>query len=183
MSSVNLDHPNVVTERECGVEQLIRFEEEWELARQYLETEKERAGVRFKFDARYSGDVTGHMIPPLTLQPLLENALRHGLAGLTFGGRVQVRARFHSNSSGPRWWMVVRDNGVGLMATENGAVRQRTGATYRGETLTNLRLRLEHLLEDGGLWIRPGNTGGTMVLLTGGAVREAGSSDFTSIHS
>jgi two-component system LytT family sensor kinase len=49
------------------------------------------------------------MIPRFTLQPLVENAIRHGLAGRAGGGRLAIR----SHGNGASWSLTVSDDGVG----------------------------------------------------------------------
>ncbi|MCR9141658.1 MAG: hypothetical protein NXI24_05355 [bacterium] len=143
---------------------LVDFQDEWDFARNYLDTQQLRFGDRLRIDLRMSGSPQGHCIPPLTLQPVLENAIEHGLMSRPGGGRLLVRVRFHLGpDGGPRWWMVVRDSGV--------APDQKT---YAGETLGNIRLRLERLLRGGGFWVRPASGGGTVAVFTGGPPLEAG---------
>jgi LytS/YehU family sensor histidine kinase len=71
----------------------ITLAEEIDLARSYLEIESTRFGdrleVRFDTDEA-NGDFP---VPSLLLQPLLENSIKHGLAGLVEGGAVTVSAR------------------------------------------------------------------------------------------
>ena len=51
-------------------------------------------------------------VPPMLLQPLVENAIKHGLEPKVEGGRIEVRARL----DGPMLCLTVRDTGVGLQA-------------------------------------------------------------------
>ena len=155
------------------MQHLIDFTEEWELSRRYLADQEQRLNDRLETDLRISGDPTGHKIPPMSLQPVLVNAIEHGLAPRPGGGRILVRVRFHRTADGtPRWWMLVRDNGVGSSRAGAG-VGKDGGAGYQGETLGNIRLRLDHPLEGGGFWIRPHVAGGTVAIFTGGPPRAA----------
>ncbi len=171
------------------MEDLVAFTEEWELGRRYLKNQRERYGERLRFDMRILGRPLDERIPPLTLQPLLENAIQHGLGPRSGAGRILVRVRFHRTAAGDsRWWMVVRDDGVGPAPLRSRVQPEASGnrgpaiadssALYMGETLSNIRVRLEHLLDGGGLWIRPASAGGTVAVLTGGPPRETPVSNF-----
>ena len=171
------------------MEDLVAFKEEWEFGLRYLKSQRERYGDRLRFDMRILGQPREDRIPPLTLQPLLENAIQHGLGPRLGAGRILVRVRFHRDAAGEsRWWMVVRDDGVGPTPVRSavqpeasgkrGHVIANSSALYIGETLSNIRVRLEHLLEGGGLWIRPASAGGTVAVLTGGPPRETPVSSF-----
>jgi sensor histidine kinase YesM len=73
-------------------------------------------------------------VPNLLLQPLVENAIRHGIAKKIDGGRVEVSAR----RQGDDLCLIVRDTGPGLSATQRSELNTGVG-------LTNTRSRLEHL--------------------------------------
>ena len=79
-------------------------------------------------------EVTQAAVPTFLLQPLIENAIRHGLSKLTTPGYIEVAAW----RAGDRLHLRVRDNGAGLP----------TGWTlgeHAGIGLKNTRARLEHL--------------------------------------
>jgi LytS/YehU family sensor histidine kinase len=69
------------------------------------------------------------MVPNLILQPIVENAVRHGVARHTDPGQITIRAR----RQGARLIMNVEDNGPGLKLSSNGS----------GIGLSNTRARLE----------------------------------------
>lgn len=89
---------------------LISLAEELDLARQYLQMEQRRLGNRLTVDWQVSELPEGASILPLTLQPLLENAVAHGIQPLVDGGRIRVYGRGEndhivitiSNPLGPR---------------------------------------------------------------------------------
>jgi two-component system LytT family sensor kinase len=86
------------------------LDEELNFARHYLDIEQVRFGERLQVQLS-RGDATGNeAIPSLLLQPLLENAIRHGLAPVREGGRVSVSVR----REGERLRLIVEDDGVGL---------------------------------------------------------------------
>ncbi len=63
------------------------------LARQYLDVEQVRFGRRLTVNAEVSADASEVPVPPLILQPLVENAVRHGIATLIDGGAIGIEAR------------------------------------------------------------------------------------------
>ncbi len=75
-----------------GKRERIRLEEEIELARKYLDIEQTRFGPRFESGISSSPAATACGVPPLLLQPLVENAVRHGIAGVVAGGMIRIEA-------------------------------------------------------------------------------------------
>ena len=106
---------------------LSTLDEELDFARHYLEIEQVRFGDRLRVQLS-RGDATGsEAVPSLLLQPLLENAIRHGLAPVREGGCVSVQRA----PRGERLHLSIEDDGVGLrtgFATQRRRVAQRAGA-------------------------------------------------------
>jgi hypothetical protein len=71
----------------------IPLAEEVALARAYLAIEQVRFGDRLAVEARIDEGIGELAVPPLLLQPLVENAVKHGVAELVAGGRVSIAAR------------------------------------------------------------------------------------------
>jgi len=71
---------------------LISLEEEMSLCRRYLNIESLRLGSRLKIEWRLDGYNGNVKIPPLTLQPLVENAIYHGIQPRTGGGTVTIQS-------------------------------------------------------------------------------------------
>jgi two-component system sensor histidine kinase AlgZ len=71
------------------------LEEEIELARRYMAIEEVRFGKRLTVEWEIDPRVHAARVPPLVLQPLLENAVRHGIEPASDGGRITVRARLN----------------------------------------------------------------------------------------
>ena len=76
-----------------GGEDEIRLEEEMAMVRAYLDIEKVRYGPRLESQVVLEPGCGACRIPPLVLQPLVENAVRHGIRPLVYGGVVRVTAR------------------------------------------------------------------------------------------
>jgi LytS/YehU family sensor histidine kinase len=76
-----------------GARTEITLAEELELADRYLAVEQVRFGERLRVERRVAPDALECRVPPLVLQPLIENAVTHGIAGLVDGGVVSIEAR------------------------------------------------------------------------------------------
>jgi two-component system sensor histidine kinase AlgZ len=71
----------------------ISWREELQLARTYLEVEQVRFGARLNVEMDVDEECGDCMVPPLLLQPLIENAVKHGIATLVEGGTIKVEGR------------------------------------------------------------------------------------------
>ena len=114
-----------------GSEDEVLFAQEWRFTQDYLAFEGLRLGDRLRIESEVSADAAGVMVPPLILQPLVENAVRHGIADRPEGGRIDVRA----NVAGGRLVLRVRDDGRGdAKETADGlglgSVRRRLAGLY-----------------------------------------------------
>jgi two-component system sensor histidine kinase AlgZ len=76
-----------------GERESISWREELELSRIYLEVEQIRFGSRLRVEMDVDDACSDCMIPPLLLQPLIENAVKHGIATLVDGGTIKVEGR------------------------------------------------------------------------------------------
>ena len=84
--------------------------EEFALLADYLEIIAIRMGPRLSFTLDLPANLAQHALPPMLLQPLVENAIRHGLEPKIAGGHVQVTAR----REGAQLVVSIEDNGLGL---------------------------------------------------------------------
>jgi LytS/YehU family sensor histidine kinase len=82
----------------------------------YLALMAVRMGERLAVAFTLPPDLAALPVPPLLLQPLVENAIKHGLEPKVEGGRIEVAAR----REGPLLRLTVRDTGIGLGAAVNG---------------------------------------------------------------
>lgn len=112
--------------------------DEFARLRDYLELIAMRMGPRLAFELQLPPALATLQVPALVLQPLVENAIRHGLEPQLQGGTLQVRAK---QLPGARLRLSVCDDGVGLSGTAPGGdggfglcqVRERLAALYGPE--------------------------------------------------
>lgn len=76
---------------------MVPLSEEWILCRNYLRIEGLRLGDRLQIDVDLSAVPENATIPMLTLQPLLENAIYHGIQALEKGGTIRIRGEMQDN--------------------------------------------------------------------------------------
>ncbi|WP_167856067.1 sensor histidine kinase [Natronospirillum operosum] len=131
--------------------------DELTIARSYLEIQSIRMGERLSYELAVPEAMYALPLPPLLLQPLVENAIRHGIEPKREGGHIQVRAATLDAQAG--WWQLeVIDTGLGL-----DALAQTQG---EGVGLSNLKQRLQSLYGDSAeLTMRPGEQGGLHLTL------------------
>lgn len=112
-------------------EQSIPLEEEISLAETFLAIERVRFGDRLRCRFEISEEVRAVRVPPLVLQPLVENAVHHGVAHMLEGGEVCVRAR--------------RTEGLLQIVVENPCDPDRPPSRGTGVGIVNVRSRIETL--------------------------------------
>jgi signal transduction histidine kinase len=117
--------------------QEVTLRDELEFVEKYLEIEQTRFGDRLQVRTSIDPATLDAAVPNLLLQPLVENAVRHGIAPKLQGGHVEISSR----RDGDTLAVQVRDDGPGL----SQAARQALNA---GVGLSNTRARLEHLYRD-----------------------------------
>jgi sensor histidine kinase YesM len=99
--------------------EFIALSKELEFIRMLLEVEKIRFGNRLNYEVYIDPELKDVAIPPMLIQPLIENSLKHGISPLKDGGSVTVRCE---KSAKDRFEIVVRDTGKGFdnPSTGNG---------------------------------------------------------------
>jgi two-component system, LytTR family, sensor histidine kinase AlgZ len=73
-----------------GERETISWREELALSRTYLDVEQVRFGARLRVEIEVDEDCAECLVPPLVLQPLIENAVKHGIATMVEGGLIRV---------------------------------------------------------------------------------------------
>jgi signal transduction histidine kinase len=117
---------------ESAESQEVTLREELEMLRRYLEIEQIRFGRRLTVTMDIAPETLEAHVPNFILQPLVENAICHGIEPYAKPGRVELRARRAANDL----TLEVRDNGGGLRKDE---------PTKDGVGLSNTRARLQTL--------------------------------------
>ncbi len=116
-----------------GSEERIPLIEELKLAEHYLEIEKVRLGPRLIVQREMDPECENCPVPPLIIQPLVENAVLHGVASLLDGGTIRIEAR---------------RNGAFLdIVLENPFEPEGAGKNGTGVGLKNVKMRLANLFE------------------------------------
>ena len=116
-----------------GVQE-VTLKDELDFLSKYLEIEQTRFRDRLTVVFDVHSDTLDALVPNLLLQPLVENAIKHGIGPRPTPGQITVRAR----RVGALLELDVQDNGVGLSAA-------RLTDFNRGVGLSNTRSRLDHL--------------------------------------
>jgi two-component system, LytTR family, sensor kinase len=112
----------------------VSLQEELEFLQKYLEIEQTRFHDRLSVQFDIDPDTLDAEVPRLILQPLVENAIKHGVSPKPGAGLVQISSRHRDDTL----WIEVSDNGVGLSANARARLRSGVG-------LSNTRDRLECL--------------------------------------
>ncbi len=119
------------------------LEQEMELIRAYMNIYKVRMGDRLRYRIEIPDHLKARPFPPMLIQPLVENAIRHGLEPKIEGGEISILAEEKKDFLR----LVVSDNGMGM-----------DEKTTAGIGLSNIRERLQTLFDGQGQFILEENT-------------------------
>ncbi len=111
-----------------GERESISWREELQLAKTYLEVEQVRFGKRLNVEMDVDDACSECLVPPLVLQPLIENAVKHGIATMIEGGTIKVEGRVN--------------HGLLEVSVENGFDPESPAPRRSGLGLRNVRNRL-----------------------------------------
>jgi two-component system, LytTR family, sensor histidine kinase AlgZ len=78
---------------DAGKKEFVALREELELTTHYLDIERIRFGQRLKVDIQIEDGCAERTVPPLILQPIVENAVKHGIAHIIEGGTIRIKAQ------------------------------------------------------------------------------------------
>jgi LytS/YehU family sensor histidine kinase len=116
---------------------LIPLEEELAVVRAYLDIESLRLGSRLKVDEVIGPGLAGMLTPPFSFQPLVENAVQHGLQSSAEAGRLRLMVR----QVGELLEMSVNDDGQGVPSGEVERIFFAAGPRVHALALLRRRLR------------------------------------------
>jgi two-component system, LytTR family, sensor kinase len=129
----------------------VSLDGEIELVKKYFSIEQARFGSKLQLEVLVPQDLKEAQVPALILQPLVENAVRHGISPKKSGGRVTVTAM--RSDTGQHLRLLVQDDGVGIKSV-----------FHEGIGLSNTRARLRLLYgADAAITIAPALRMGAMV--------------------
>jgi LytS/YehU family sensor histidine kinase len=117
--------------------QQVTLEEENFFLRHYIDIQQTRFGDRLKFSVDIQPETINALVPAFFLQPLVENAIRHGIAPYEIMGRIDIRSRVLNGKLSVQ----IKDNGPGI----EGDLESATGD---GVGISNFRERLQQLYGD-----------------------------------
>lgn len=133
----------------------VALQEEVEYLQRYLDIQKVRFGERLRVSVDIPAELLGAQVPNLLLQPLVENAIKHGISKRIAGGTVRILG----SRRGSHLCLSVYNDGPGLPPDGE--------ADRGGVGLRNLRTRLQILHgDDSGLQLRRAQPGGVEVVVT-----------------
>ena len=127
----------------------MSLDEELALVVDYLEIERARFGDRLRYSIEVQPEIGSLPVPPLILQPIIENSVKFAVLPRPGGGEIKISACVRMG----RLIMEVWDDGPGF----------KTEMIPRGHGLDNLRSRLETLFQDGASFSINGNDSGMTV--------------------
>jgi two-component system, LytTR family, sensor kinase len=132
----------------------VTLAEEVEYLQRYMDIQKARFAERLVFTAKVPQELLGAIVPSLLLQPLVENAIKHGLAERVAGGRIRVAA-------------TRKDAFLSLTVFNDGPdLAPDWESKARGVGIANLRRRLQIMYSDAARLSVNGAKGGVEVVVT-----------------
>ena len=119
---------------EGSAQQQVALGEEMEFAQKYMDIQKVRFAERLQFEVDVPLELYGAQVPSLILQPMVENAVKHGIAKLARGGAIRIAA--------------TRCDEVLTLRVQNDGPRLAEGVARSGIGIANVRTRLRGLYGD-----------------------------------
>lgn len=139
-----------VLDSKRGAREQVQLGDELHFVKTYLALESLRYGERLRVSMDVEDDALDFVVPSLTVQPLVENAIRHAIAPRAAGGAIALSAKFDTDAL----VLTVRDDGEPLSEDTSGtgvgldALRRRLGLLY------GARARVDALRETTGFTVK-----------------------------
>ncbi|MCI5057819.1 MAG: histidine kinase [Flavobacteriales bacterium] len=114
---------------QLGEKKEILLEEELKLVKDYVDLEQNRYEERLKFSSRIDSESLHFKVPPMIVQTLVENAIKHGIANLPHGGSIELYTKN-------------KDSGLYIEVKNTGNLSMNSGGTGLGIEHTKQRLNL-----------------------------------------
>lgn len=117
---------------------MIPLKEELDLVQLYISIEKIRFGDKMKFEKRIEPDLLAKPFPAMLLQPLLENAVKHGIANSRSGGLIELS---------------IKKSGTNILGIVSNKIDgHKEEATGNGISLKNIQQRLDRMYGENYRW-------------------------------
>lgn len=147
----------------------IELEKEIELLKMYVEFEQLQAQDRFTFELYVDPalDITNHYIPPMLVQPFVENAIKHGLLYLDNPGKLTVSyIAIPQDDDDDGLKIIIEDNGVGMERAKEILSKSKRSYKSRGMQLTLERIEMLNELNYHIQTQIKSSTAGTIITIT-----------------
>lgn len=117
------------------------LQDELDYIAHYTELEKMRFDNSFEFlmEVDHEIDVFNTLIPPMLLQPIIENCIKHAFPDRSHKGRITLSIKPHGNDA---YQCEIEDNGIGRAAAEQNKSHKNLGHTSKGMKITTDRIRM-----------------------------------------
>jgi sensor histidine kinase YesM len=138
----------------------ILLKQEIDLVREYLEIEKIRLEERLSYYIKMDPGLENFRIPPLLIEPIVENAVIHGISPKSAGGFIQIEIEKNKTQKENETVITIKveDNGIGM--------EKQIGKVSKGFGLYSVQERIRLIYKDRARFhIFPGTGGGTCVTL------------------
>lgn len=151
--------------------EIIMVEKELEHARSYLKIEKFRYKEQFSYSFDVEEECLKYYCNKITLQPIIENAIYHGLDRMVDEGEIRISVKSRENNL----IFIVEDNGIGMTEEQCREILEGTSGDKTGIGIRNVNNRIKiYFGEEYGIRIQSEPDEGTRVIITMPKIREGG---------
>ena len=144
---------------------VMPLDRELNIVQDYMYLQKMRFGARIRYSIDCAPDTLEVLVPSFALQPLVENAIKHGLSSKSRGGRIHIRSRME----GTKLKLWVSDTGTGISEErlrEIGKALEREDDKKTGIGISNIYRRIHGMYQDGEMLLYSREGCGTSVVLS-----------------